>query len=233
MNPGLGKRAVAEGIGSAILLAIIVGSGIMGERLSVGNVGLALLANSVATGSGLAALILSLGPISGAHFNPLVSLSLAGIRQFPWPEVPAYLLAQFLGAIAGVWAAHLMFGAPLFQLSGKVRPGLALAWSEVVASFGLLLIILSSRHHRPADIPYAVAAYITSAYWFTASTAFANPAVTFARSLSDSFAGIRTADVPGFVAAQFFGAAAAVLLFCWLVPNASPTTARDETRGRS
>lgn len=215
----LTRRAVAEGVGTAMLLATVVGSGIMGERLAEGNAAIALLANALATGGGLIALILTFGPISGAQFNPLVSLSLAATRQFPWREVPAYVSAQVIGAILGVWAAHLMFGEPVFQLAVQARPGYALAWSEVVASFGLLLVILSGVRHRAEAIPYAVAAYIVGAYWFTASTSFANPAVTLARSLSDSFAGIRPQDTPLFILAQLLGAGAATLLFGWLVTS--------------
>lgn len=220
----LARRAVAEGVGTAMLLAVVVGSGIMGERLAGGNTAIALLANALATGGGLIALILTFGPISGAQFNPIVTLSLAATKHFPWREVPTYVIAQVLGAILGVWAAHLMFGEPVFQLSVKARPGFALAWSEVVASFGLLMVILSGVRHRAEAIPYAVAAYIVGAYWFTASTSFANPAVTIARSLSNTFAGIRFADAPLFIAAQLAGAAVATLLFGWLVatPRKAP-----------
>jgi len=213
----LARRAVAEGVGTSMLLAVVVGSGIMGERLAAGNMAIALLANALATGGGLIALILTFGPISGAQFNPIVTLSLAASKHFPWREVPTYVLAQVIGAILGVWAAHLMFGEPVFQLSVKARPGFALAWSEVMASFGLLMVILSGLRHRAEAIPYAVAAYIVGAYWFTASTSFANPAVTIARSLSNTFAGIRFADAPLFIAAQLVGAAAATLLFGWLI----------------
>lgn len=213
----LARRATAEAIGTAMLLATIVGSGIMGERLADGNVALALLANALATGGGLVALILTFGPISGAQFNPLVTLALASSRLFPWREVPLYIAAQILGAVLGVWAAHLMFDQDILQVSSKARPGFALAWSEIVASFGLLMVILSGVRHRPETVPYAVAAYIVGAYWFTASTSFANPAVAIARALSDSFAGIRPLDVPLFILAQCLGAAAATLLFGWLV----------------
>lgn len=213
----LARRAVAEGVGTAMLLAVVVGSGIMGERLAAGNTAIALLANALATGGGLIALILTFGPISGAQFNPIVTLSLAATKHFPWREVPTYVFAQVIGAILGVWAAHLMFGETVFQLSVKARPGFALAWSEVIASFGLLMVILSGVRHRAEAIPYAVAAYIVGAYWFTASTSFANPAVTIARSLSNTFAGIRFDDAPLFIAAQLVGAAAATLLFGWLV----------------
>lgn len=211
------RRSVAEAVGTALLLATVVGSGIMGERLAGGNVAIALLANAIATGGGLVALILTFGPISGAQFNPAVTVSLAARGLFPWREVPAYVAAQIVGAVLGVWAAHLMFGEELLQLSSKARPGFALAWSEVVASFGLLIVILSGVRHRASAIPYAVAAYIVAAYWFTASTSFANPAVTLARALSDTFAGIRPLDAPLFIAAQCVGAAAATLLFGWMV----------------
>ncbi len=209
------RRIVAELVGTSLLLAVVVGSGIMGERLAGGNAALALLANAIATGGGLVALILVFGPISGAHFNPLVSLALAASRRHAWSDLPGYLLAQFAGAVLGVWMAHAMFGEPLFQLSGKVRSGTALMFSEAVATFGLLLTILGCVRHRPAAVPYAVAAYITAAYWFTASTSFANPAVTVARSLSNTFAGIRPQDVPGFIGAQVLGGALAVALDTW------------------
>lgn len=222
----LGKRLVAEGVGTALLLAAVVGSGIMGERLAGGNAALALLANSVATGAALFALILSFGPVSGAHFNPAVTLADAWQHGLPWSEVPGYVLAQVLGAFAGVAAAHLMFGEPLFAASAKVRAGLPQAFSEFVATFGLLAVIWGCARRRSAGVPFAVAAYITSAYWFTASTAFANPAVTLARAATHSFAGIRPADVPGFVLAQLLGTAAATLLFRWLLP-ALPARAPD------
>lgn len=218
----LAQRATAEAVGTAMLLATVVGSGIMGERLADGNVAIALLANAIATGGGLVALILTFGPISGAQFNPIVTLSLAASGLFPWREAPVYVMAQVLGAVLGVWAAHLMFGEDVFQFSTKPRPGLALAWSEVVASFGLLMVILSGLRHRAEAIPYAVAAYIVAAYWFTASTSFANPAVTIARALSDSFAGIRPQDAPLFILAQCVGAAAASLLFAWLAKPHEP-----------
>lgn len=210
------RRSVAEAVGTALLLATVVGSGIMGERLAGGNVAIALLANAIATGGGLVALILTFGPISGAQFNPAVTVSLAARGLFPWREVPAYVAAQIVGAVLGVWAAHLMFGEPVFQFSVKARPGWALAWSEVVATFGLLMVILSCVRHHAQAVPYAVAAYIVGAYWFTASTSFANPAVTLARALSDTFAGIRWLDASMFVLAQLAGAAVATLLFGWL-----------------
>ena len=212
----LGRRAVAEALGTALLLATVVGSGIMGERLAGGNVAIALLANSIATGGALVALILTFGPISGAHFNPAVTLALALRKQHPWQDVPAYVAMQVGGAILGVWAAHLMFGESVLQVSSKARPSFALAWSEVVATFGLLIVILNGIRQRMEAVPYAVAAYIVAAYWFTASTSFANPAVTLARSLTNSFAGVAPSNVPGFVAAQLIGATAAAMLHGWL-----------------
>ncbi|MGZ8290714.1 MAG: aquaporin [Telluria sp.] len=216
------RRIVSEGLGTAMLLAVVVGSGIMAERLSGGNVALALLANAIATGAGLVALILMFGTVSGAHFNPVVTLSEAWQRNMPRSEVVPYVAAQVAGAFAGVAAAHLMFGDPLFAASEHVRTGPAQWWSEFVATFGLLAVIIGCSRSRPGITPFAVAAYITSAYWFTASTSFANPAVTLARSATDTFAGIRPLDAPGFIAAQLLGAAAATLLFCWLYPAAPP-----------
>lgn len=216
----LGKRLVAEGLGTALLLATVVGSGIMAERLSGGSVALALLANTVATGAGLVALILTFGPVSGAHFNPAVTLADASQGGLRWGEVPAYALAQVAGAFGGVALAHAMFSQPLFKASGHARGTGAEALSEFVATFGLLGVIWGVSRRRPGATPFAVGAYITAAYWFTASTSFANPAVTLARAATDTFAGIRPSDVPGFVAAQLAGAAAATLLFRWLVPAA-------------
>ena len=212
----LARRVAAEFIGTAMLLAVVVGSGIMGERLAGGNVALALLSNSIATGGGLVALILVFNPVSGAHFNPVVTLALAGTRRHPWRDVPAYLAGQFFGAILGVWVAHAMFSQSVFQVSEKLRPGVALMFSEVVATFGLLMIILGCVRHRSEAVPYAVAVYIVAAYWFTASTSFANPAVTVARSLTNTFAGIRPHDAPGFIAAQLVGAVVAALADRWL-----------------
>jgi glycerol uptake facilitator-like aquaporin len=212
------RRLAAEGLGTAFLLAAVVGSGIMGERLAGGSVGLALLANTIATGAALLALILAFGPISGAHFNPAVTLADAAQGGLRWREVPGYLAAQVLGAFAGVAAAHLMFGEPVFAASMKARAGLPQAFSEFVATFGLLAVIWGCSRRRPDSVPVAVAAYITAAYWFTASTSFANPAVTLARSVTDTFAGIRPADAPAFVVAQLLGAAAATALFRWLAP---------------
>jgi glycerol uptake facilitator-like aquaporin len=216
----LSRRLVAEGLGTAFLLATVVGSGIMGERLAGGNVGLALLANCLATGAGLIALILTFGPVSGAHFNPVVTLSDAWLGQTRWREVLPYLLVQVVGAFAGVAAAHLMFGEPVWFASQHVRTGAAQWWSEFVATFGLLAVIIGCSRSRPSVTPFAVAAYITAAYWFTSSTSFANPAVTLARAASDTFAGIRPIDAPGFLVAQIAGAAAATGVLSWLYPKA-------------
>ena len=210
---------VGEAVGTAMLLAAVVGSGIMGERLSAGNVAIALLANTLATGAALVALILTFGPISGAHFNPAVTLADASQGGLPWREVPAYVIAQLAGAFAGVATAHLMFGLRLFSASRHVRAGAAQMFSEFIATFGLLAVIWGCVRFRSQAVPFAVAAYITAAYWFTASTSFANPAVTLARSLTDSFVGIRPIDSPGFIIAQLAGAAAATLLFRWLIPS--------------
>lgn len=212
----LPRRLVAEGLGTAFLLAVVIGSGIMGERLAGGNVAIALLANTLATGAGLVALILTFGPVSGAHFNPAVTLADAYLGGVSWRVVPAYIGVQILGAFAGVAAAHLMFQEPLFFASQHVRTGGSQWWSEFVATFGLLSVIISCSRHRPILTPFAVAAYITAAYWFTASTSFANPAVTLARAASDTFAGIRPSDALGFILAQLLGAGAATLSVGWL-----------------
>ena len=196
----------AEFLGTAFLLAVVVGSGIMGERLAGGNAALALLANSLATGAGLVAIILTFGPVSGAHLNPVVSLLFAARGELAWNLLPGYVLVQVAGAVAGVWAAHAMFGMPLLKVAAKPRPGLALMWSEFVATAGLLLLIHRCSRSHPQAAPYGVGLYIMAAYWFTSSTSFANPAVTLARSLTDSFTGIRPLDTPGFVAAQLLAA---------------------------
>jgi glycerol uptake facilitator-like aquaporin len=221
MNFSLYARAVAEFLGTAFLLAGVVGSGIMGEQLAGGNLAITLLANSLVTGAILMVLILTLGPVSGAHFNPAVTLALALTRSLPWHETPAYLAAQFSGAFAGVGAAHLMFGMPLFFASTHARLGAAQLWSEFLASFGLLLVICGCVRFRSSGTAYAVGAYIMAAYWFTASTSFANPAVTLARSASNTFAGIRPVGVPAFVAAQLCGALVATMFFRWLAANTS------------
>jgi len=213
------RKTVAEALGTALLLATVVGSGIMAEELARPNLALALLANTVATGAALVALIVTFGPISGAHFNPVVTLADASQGGLPWREVPAYVAAQVIGAYAGVAIAHLMFKQPaLWFASQHRREGFAQLLSEFVASFGLLSVIWGSARRKPGLVPFAVGAYITAAYWFTASTSFANPAVTLARAASDTFAGIRPADAPGFIAAQIAGGAAATVLFRWLVP---------------
>jgi glycerol uptake facilitator-like aquaporin len=213
-----GRRVVAEALGTALLLAAVVGSGIMAERLAAGNAALALLANSLATGAALVAILLALGPVSGAHLNPAVTLTAAWQRELPWRDALPYLAAQVAGAFAGVLVAHGMFEAPAVAWSRHERAGAAQALAEFVATFGLVAVIAGVSRRRPAATPFAVAAYITSAYWFTASTSFANPAVTLARCATDTFAGIRPADVPLFVAAQLAGAFAAASLFRWLVP---------------
>jgi glycerol uptake facilitator-like aquaporin len=214
----LTRRAVAEGIGTALLLATVIGSGIMGEKLAGGNVAIALLANTVATGAGLVALILTFGPVSGAHFNPAVTLADATQGGLPWREVPAYLGSQVMGAFVGVAIANFMFEKPVFFVSTHERSGIPQMVSECVATFGLLAVIWGCARRRSGAVPFAVGAYITAAYWFTSSTSFANPAVTLARAASDTFAGIRPIDVPGFVVAQLVGAAAATATFRWLVP---------------
>lgn len=216
----LGRRAVSEGMGTAFLLATVVGSGIMAERLAGGNAALALLANTLATGAGLVALILTFGPVSGAHFNPAVTLADASQGGLPWREVPAYVVAQIAGAFAGVGVANLMFDKPVFFASAHERSGPGQLLGELVATFGLLSVIWGCARKQPKAVPFAVGAYITAAYWFTSSTSFANPAVTLARAASGTFAGIRPTDVPGFVMAQLLGAAAATGLFRWLVPVA-------------
>ena len=213
------RKLAAEFLGSAFLLAIVVGSGIMGERLAGGNAAIALLANSIATGAGLVALITIFGPLSGAHFNPVVSVSEAAMGRLPWRAVLPYLLAQFAGAIAGVIAAHWMFELPALMTSTHARTGPAQWWSECVATFGLSTVILHGVRHRPEAVPWLVGCYITAAYWFTSSTSFANPAVTLARSFTDTFSGIRPGDVPGFMLAQIAGAALAVWVFRWMIPD--------------
>jgi len=214
--PGLAQRAFAEWLGTAFLLAAVVGSGIMAAKLSGGNVALALLCNTIATGAILVALILTFAAMSGAHFNPAVTLAFALRGETAWRDAAIYIAAQITGAIIGVWVAHLMFELPLLQLSLTQRSGAGQWLAEAVATFGLLLTIFGVASRTPAAVPYAVGLYITSAYWFTASTSFANPAVTIARSLSDTFAGIAPQDAPAFIAAQIAGALLAVPLAGWL-----------------
>lgn len=217
--PSLSRRLVSESVGTALLLAAVVGSGIMAERLAQGNVALALLANALATGGVLLAIILAFGPVSGAHFNPAVTLADAAKGGLPWRDVPGYIAAQIVGAFAGVVAANLMFGEPAVFLSHHARRGAPVLLSEFVATFGLLAVIWGCNRYRSHVTAFAVAAYIVGAYWFTASTSFANPAVSIARSLSDTFAGIAPRDVPAFVVVELLGALAATALFGWLAQN--------------
>src|ERR1700690_4249942 len=226
MKSNLRSRIVAEFLGTGFLVAAVVGSGIMAERLAGGNVALALLANTVATGAALVALILAFGPISGGHFNPVVSLADAIEGGLPWSEATAYIAAQLFGGIGGTMAAHAMFGLLLITRSQRVRVGPAQFLSEFIATFGLLCVIWGCSRSRASVVPFAVGSYIAAAYWFTASTSFANPAVTIARSLSDTFAGIRPNDVPLFIVAQVAGGIAATFLFRWLVP-CLPSRAKD------
>lgn len=218
----LGRRFAAEFVGTALLLAIVIGSGIMGERLAAGNDAIALLGNTIATGAGLVVLIHMFGPVSGAHFNPAVTLAFLLRREVEWRVAALYILAQFVGAVLGVWAAHAMFAEPLLQVSTRLRDGPAQGFSEFVATFGLVGTILATQRARPEFTPVAVGLYITAAYWFTASTSFANPAVTVARSLSNSFAGIAPASAPLFIAGQLVGVVAAVAFFTWLFKEERP-----------
>jgi glycerol uptake facilitator-like aquaporin len=215
------KRLAAECLGSAFLLAVVVGSGIMAHNLSGGNTALALLANTIATGAGLIALILMFGAVSGAHFNPVVTLSEAWLKNLPAQWVAPYILAQILGGFIGVAATHGMFDLPLFSTATNVRTGTAIWWSECIATFGLIAVIISTSRTRPATTPFAVAAYIVAGYWFTSSSSFANPAVSLARMATDTFAGIRPIDTPGFIVAQLVGAACATLVFNWFYPKSS------------
>ena len=210
-SPSLRQRLAAEALGTAFLLAIVVGSGIMAERLSGGNIAIALLANTIATGAGLVALILTFGAIS-SHFNPVVSLMDAATGAMPWRMVPSYVIAQIVGAVIGVWSAHAMFAVEIVQASTKTRSGIAQWFSEFVATFGLLMVVAGVAKHQKAAVPYAVGAYITAAYWFTASTSFANPAVTLARAATDTFEGIRPTDAPMFIVAQLAALAAALMV---------------------
>ncbi len=214
--PSLARRIVSEWLGTAFLLAAVVGSGVMAQKLAGGNAALALLCNTIPTGAILTVLILVFGPLSGAHFNPAVSVAFALRRELPWRVALGYIAAQIIGAVAGVWIAHLMFELPVWQLSATSRTGGGQWIAEAVATFGLLLTILGCASRTPTAIPFAVGLYITSAYWFTASTSFANPAVTIARSLSDTFAGIAPAGVMGFIMAQSVGMGAAVMVGRWL-----------------
>jgi glycerol uptake facilitator-like aquaporin len=213
----VGRRLVAEGLGTALLLAVVIGSGIMGERLAGGNDALALLGNTLATGAALVVLIMVFGPISGAHFNPAVTLTFAVRRELSWRLAGAYVAVQVVGAVLGVFAAHAMFAEPILQVSGKLRDGPAQVFSEFVATFGLILTILASLRFRPAFTPMAVGLYITAAYWFTASTSFANPAVTLARCFSNTFAGIAPGSAPGFWLGQIAGTIAALAVAAYLL----------------
>jgi glycerol uptake facilitator-like aquaporin len=220
---GLGRRLAAEALGTALLLAIVIGSGIMGQRLAGGNDAIALLGNTLATGAGLVVLITVLGPISGAHFNPAVTLAFWVRREIGWPRALAYMAVQFAAGIAGVWLAHAMFAEPILQVSAKLRNGPSQGLAEFVATFGLIGAILGSLRFRADATPWIVGLYITSAYWFTASTSFANPAVTIARSLSNTFAGIAPQSVPLFVVAQVAGGLTAGVVFGWLLENRAPS----------
>ena len=217
--PSLAQRAFAEWLGTAFLLAAVVGSGIMAQRLAGGNLALALLCNTIPTGAILVVLILMFSPLSGAHFNPAVTLALALRREATWADAAVYVVAQVAGAIAGVWIAHLMFELPVWQLSLTDRTGTGQWLAEAVATFGLLSTIFGVAARTPSAVPYAVGLYITSAYWFTASTSFANPAVTIGRSFSNTFAGIAAHGVAAFIVAQLIGAAFAILLARWLWPH--------------
>lgn len=216
--PNLARKAAAELVGTAFLLSVVIGSGIMAERLAGGNVAVALLANTIATGAGLVALILTFGSVSGAHMNPAVTLAEASQGGLGWREVPVYIVAQVVGAFVGAAVAHFMFELPAYASSTHARAGISQLASEFVATFGLLASIWGCARHKPGFVPFAVGAYITAAYWFTSSTSFANPAVTLARAASDTFAGIRPADAPGFIVAQLLGAGAATYFFRWLLP---------------
>ncbi|MBI2067125.1 MAG: aquaporin family protein [Deltaproteobacteria bacterium] len=216
---GILRRVVAEAVGTALLLTAVVGSGIMGERLAGGNLAVVLLANSLATGATLVILILIFGEVSGAHFNPAVTLVLGRRANMSWGQILYYMIAQVLGAMGGVWIAHAMFGEPILMVSSHVREGYPQIFAESIATFGLLLTILSCVRNHPRAVPAAVGLYIMAAYWFTASTSFANPAVTLARGLTDTFTGIRPQDIPGFIVAQLIGAIFAMFLFRFLFPD--------------
>jgi glycerol uptake facilitator-like aquaporin len=224
MTLSLRRRLAAEGIGSALLFSAVVGSGIMAERLASGNIAVALLANSIATGAILFVLITMLGPVSGAHFNPAVSAVAASRDDLRWRDAAAYMIIQIVCGILGVWITHVMFGVSILQFSTHSRTGIGQWTGEAVATFGLVLTIIGTVRHRREWVPASVALYITAAYWFTSSTSFANPAITIARSLSDSFAGIAPEDVPGFIVAQVMGAAAAALISTFMFDEATPQT---------
>jgi len=231
----LARRLVAEGLGTALLVAVVVGSGIRAERLAAGDIALALLANSLATGAGLVALLVSLGPVSGGHFNPVVSLSALVQGALSPRDALRYALVQILGGVAGVLAAHAMFGEPALAWSGHARTGAPMWWSEFLATFGLVGVGIGTLRSRPALVPFVVAGYITAGYWFTSSTSFANPALTIACALTDTFTGIRPVDVPGFVLAQIGGGLGATLVFHWLFRQQAPvrTGSAAETPGKS
>lgn len=231
MKPPLATRLAAEALGTALLLATVVGSGIMGETLAAGNAAVALLANAAATAGALYVLIALFGPLSGAHFNPAVTLAMWVRGELDARAASGYVAVQVVAAIAGVLLAHAMFGQPLLQPGDQARTGSAQWLSECVATFGLLLTILLGARHRPAALPALVAAWIFAAYWFTASTSFANPAVTLARALTRTFAGIRPQDVGGFVVAQMMGAGCAIAIAAWLLPRASESAPGSSTRG--
>jgi glycerol uptake facilitator-like aquaporin len=228
----LSRRLTAEAVGTALLLVAVVGSGVMAQRLSGGNAAIALLANAIATGGALVGIILAFGPISGAHLNPAVTLADAWRKGIAWRDVPWYIAAQLAGAVAGVIVANLMFGLPAVFFSHHIRSGTPQWLGEFIATFGLLSVIWGCAGSRKEAAPYAVAAYIVGAYWFTSSTSFANPAVTIARSLSDTFAGIRPDDIPGFILAQLGGASAATAMFIWLAPFTMTTTIKGHRAGR-
>jgi len=213
------RKVLAEALGTAFLLTAVIGSGIMAEALAGGNEALALLCNTIPTGAILVVIILVFGPISGAHFNPAVTAALAARGAFPWPKAPAYIVAQLVGGLVGAWAAHFMFDLPILQASATVRTGVGQWFAEAVATFGLVMTIIGCVARTPAAVPYAVGLYITSAYWFTASTSFANPAVTVARAFTDTFSGINPVHAPAFIVAQFVGAFACVLVMKPLFPT--------------
>ena len=230
-TPDIARRLVAEALGTALLVAIVVGSGIRAERLAAGDTALALLCNALATGAGLVALLVSLGPVSGGHFNPVVSLSNLIQRRLSPREAAGYVLVQLAGAILGVMAAHAMFGLPALSMSAQARTGVPMWWSECLASFGLIGLAIATGRSRPGLVPFVVAGYITAGYWFTSSTSFANPALTLACALTDTFTGIRMIDVPAFILAQIFGSMNAALLFHWLCPP-QPIVPGKVFRGR-